>query len=474
MSNKQELDANQLQGWTISAAIKKPAFRLQLLKRGRSADFVGANRVLFDALEGQTDGGKFDILAYLDAVGDGGRKRLQEIDGEFLLMPDEYVFDSWLDKIVENSHRRDAFAKLQNAAARIERGDTVDDVFGELAQALYNDRQRANADMVTLSAGVDRVGSTLAQWESGDQHVDTIPTGFAKVDRILGGMLRKNITTIGARPGAGKTQLALQIARNMALWAQSKKRDSVIVVFSAEMGVEQLVFRLASCASGVPLDAMKTNTATPEQKAEFRKALDFIRTLNIVIDETPAPTTAQMFVRVAIEAMLHGDGVDAVVFDYIELAGEKSNETEDARIGNIMRGLKVIAKCFNCVVVALSQLNRKVEDRNNKIPGRADLRGSGWIEALSQTIILMMRPDYYAENVDDKPVAYENSTLEKMAEKLGENAVRVDVAKNRDGKTGMTVLRFAASITRFYEDTSDSLANAKRRIEAKEAQRGTR
>lgn len=299
----------------------------------------------------------------------------------------------------------------------------------------------------------------LARWEGGDIHVDTVPTGFAALDRVLGGLCRKNVTVLAARPGIGKTQLALQITRNVALRIKSLKRDAVAIVFSAEMSMEQCIIRLAQAASGVPKSVLRDNTATPEQKAQFNKALDLIRDLPILVDETPAPTTAQMFIRIAVEAMLHKDGVDLVVFDYLELAGDKGGEREEARLGEIMRGLKIIAKHFNCPVLVLSQLNRKVEERPSKRPESPDLRSSGWVEALSQQIIMLTRPDYYATETGGQLV-YQTSELRQLADRLGPNAAIVDITKNRDDSTGTVVLRFAAPITLFYEDAPKTQAKA--------------
>lgn len=462
MTDKKEITERQYQGWSISAALKRPAYRLQLIKRCRTDDFIGTDRILFDGLSGQETHGKFDILAFQKAIGDEGKKRLAEIEGEFLLMPDEYVFEDWVNNILEHSQQRNAGAQLQLAIGRIKKGEKVEAVFGDLALSFYRDHQRNSTNVIPLSAGVDQALATLKIWESGDPYVDCVPTGFAKIDRKLGGLMRKNLTTVGARPGAGKTQWALQVARNISLWARSRKRASVVVIFSAEMSLEQLTMRLASCASGVPSDDLKNNVATPEQKAEFNKSLEFMRDLPIVVDETPSPTTAQMFIRVAVEAMLHKDGVDLVVFDYLELAGDTGANTEEARIGNIMRGLKVIAKCFNCPVIPISQLNREVEKRESRIPELSDLRGSGWIEALSQAVIFIMRPDYYAEKSDDGTVSYPNKELQAMADRLGPQAARFEISKNRDGSTGIVILRFDEPITRFYEDGDKTQATLRK------------
>ncbi len=462
MTDKKQLTERQYQGWTISAALKKPAYRLQLVKRCRSEDFVGADRILFDGLSGQETHGKFDILAYQKAIGDEGKKRLTEIEGEFLLMPDEFVFDDWIKNIIVNAQRRRATTDLQLAMDRIKKGEAPETVYGDLALSLYREQQRVSSNMLPLREGVNQVRGTIAKHEAGDPYIDLVPTGFARIDRILRGMSRKNVTSLAGRPGSGKTQWALQVSRNVALWARSRKRDSVVIIFSAEMSLQQLTMRLASCASGVPSDAIRDNTATPEQKEAFNKALEFMEDLPIVIDETPSPTTAQMFIRVAVEAMLHKDGVDMVVFDYLELAGDTSTSTEEARLGNIMRGLKIIAKCFNCAVLAISQLNRDVEKRESRIPEPSDLRGSGWIEALSQALVFIMRPEFYATVADNGTVEYPNTTLDKMSQTLGPKAARFEIPKNRDGGTGIAILRFDAPITRFYEDGDPTQATLRK------------
>lgn len=450
--NKQELTAQQYQGWSIAAALKRPQYRLKLAQECTLDDFTGPDRVLFEALCGQKSSGKFDILRFNEEIGAAGQKRMAEIDAEYLITPDEYVFDDWVKNILLNSERRNASKTLQLAMKRLQDGEDVEAVYGDVALALYRGRQRTSTHMVNIGVGVDRVLANMKQWESGERHIDTVPTGFRRVDRILGGMLRKHVITVAGRPGAGKTQWAIQVARNVALWAKSKKRDSVIVIFSAEMSLEQLTMRLASCASGVPIDLLKENKATDSQKKAFKEALAFIRELNIRVDETPSPTTAQMFIRCAVEAMLHKDGIDQVIFDYLELAGDKNTDREEARLGGIMRGLKLIAKIFNCAVMVISQLNRKVEERPNKQPECSDLRGSGWVEALSQQIVLLMRPEHYGEETAPGCFEYPNKELRELAQILGPKAARFEIGKNRDGSTGVATLRFEAIITRFYED----------------------
>lgn len=453
----------QTQGWTISAALKKPAYRLQLVRRLQPDDFVGIDRRLFEAVAQQDAHGKFDILVFQKALGGPGDpafKRFEAIEGEFLAMPDQYAYDDWIKAILAFSERRAASNTLQLAMGRLKKNEPVEVVIGDVVTALSHGRRAADSEtLVSVEQGVFKVAGMLARWGGGEKYVDTVPTGFSSLDRILGGLCRKNVTTLAARPGIGKTQLALQISRNVALRIKSLKRDAVVVIFSAEMSMEQCIIRLAQAASGVPKNVLRDNTATPEQKAQFNKALDLIRELPILVDETPAPTTAQMFIRIAVEAMLRKDGVDLVVFDYLELAGDKGSEREEARLGEIMRGLKIIAKHFNCPVLVLSQLNRKVEDRANKRPESPDLRSSGWVEALSQQIIMLTRPDYYATQTGGQLV-YQTNELRQLADRLGPNAAIVDITKNRDDGVGTVILRFDAPITRFYEDEPKSQAKA--------------
>jgi replicative DNA helicase len=444
----------QTQGWTISAALKKPAFRLQMVRRLRPDDFVGIDRRLFEAVAQQDAHGKFDVLAFTKALGgpnDAAYKRFEAIEGEFLAMPDQYAYEDWIKTILSYSERRRAAVILQSGMDRLKKKeDAVRDVLGDMLIELTSTRRQASETMATMDSGVNKALDTMDRWDKGEL-VDTVPTGFATLDRILGGLVRKNVTTEAARPGIGKTQLAIQIARNVALWAKSRKRDSVVIIFSAEMSFEQLIFRLAQAASGVPKDKLKDKTATPEEREKFTKALEFMRDLPIVVDEQPSPTTLQMFINVAVETILHKDGVDLIVFDYVELAGDKNEEREEARLGAIMRGLKVMAKHFNCPVLVLSQLNRKVEERPSKRPELQDLRSSGWVEALSQSVIMMTRPDYYAQDTNGV-LTYPTKDLRQIVEKVGEKAAIIDIPKNRDGATGTVILRFDAPITRFYED----------------------
>ncbi len=478
------------QGWALSAAFKRADLRAMLGRQCAADDFVGIDRTLFEALMDSPGG--FDPLAFSEAIGDKGRQRLLEIEGQFMQMPDAQTFARWVASLRAVAEKRQMARALELATRRIG-GEPVEAVTGDLLQQMGDIRARALGEtLIPLSAAVERVRALIARWQSGQEHAETVPTGFADLDRVLGGLERKHIATLGGRPGMGKSQLALQIARNVALWAQGQERDSAVIVFSAEMTVERLVLRLASAATGVSARSIRQGRTSEREAAAYQGALDALAGLPIRIDETPGPTTSQMLNRVAFEALRHAGGIDLVVFDYLELAGEQ-DEKEDARIGQIVRGLKLIAKRFNCPVLALSQLNREVEKRPGRIPQLSDLRASGWIEALSQQVLLIMRPDAYAaRDPQSGRLAYENATLEEMARRLGEGAALVEIPKNRDGETGRVVLRFRPGSTQFAErltpqpplhewrggverseigvrpGASDSLEEARRRIEQKE------
>lgn len=455
-----------VQGWTLSAALKDPE-RMGLLFRHLDAeDFTGPERDIFDAMV-TANNGHFDTLVFNDALSEAARKRFYSVERDYQDIADPLTFQAWIKTIKEASETRLISSALSLAGAQLAAGEKADAVLSDLLLEVNRARERNKGEtLVSMKVGVARVRDIMAQWEQGRPDVETVPTGFGELDRLTGGLTRKHITILGGRPGMGKTQFVLQIAHKAALWAKGQNRDAAVIIFSAEMSTDRLIMRLASSISGVSTRAMRNNTADEYDKKAYSNALKQLEELNISVDETPDPTTAQMLSRVAMEALAHKDGVDLVIFDYLELAGETQgkNGTGDERIGRIMRGLKVIAKRYNCAVMALSHLNREVEQRPTRLPELSDLRSSGWVENLAQSVWFIMRPAAYGKEIKPGVWEYVTESVKALTEKkgYGPDATIIDVPKNRDGATGRVVMHFTAEITRIAE--SADMPGADRKV----------
>lgn len=445
------------QGGVIGAAWMSAKRRALMLSRVKPADFVGPDRVLAEALAGQGEGERFDYLVAESQLDDGARERLMAIQGALADVPDMRDFDRWLKVIEDTSILRQMHSSLGELRERITPDADPRQVMSSVVMSMVNINSRATSEVKRIDEAVDAALEIVEAWRQGDKFVNAVPTGFAKLDRSLGGLARRHICTLAARPGRGKTQESLQILRNVAHRIKVEHRDAVVIIFSAEMTEEELVLRLAQTTSGVSTEWVREGTrpdGTPLKDAErerYIKALNDMRGLPFVIDPTASPTTVHMYRQVAAQRALHKDGVDLVVFDYLELAGDVGGRgaNETTRVGIVMRGLKKVAKDHNCAVLVIAQLNRNVDKKDNRLPELDDLRQSGDIEALSQQVIFIDWPDSYKTADGELPRAVQKRS--EFYAKYNGNAGFI-IAKNRNGRSRTTIImRFTPHITRFEE-----------------------
>jgi replicative DNA helicase len=291
---------------------------------------------------------------------------------------------------------------------------------------------------------MDDVVADLELWRSG-AGVDGMATGFDDLDRIYR-MKPGELTLISARPSMGKSALAMALAESAA----RNYGDGCVLVFSAEMTDKSLAHRMAAGAASVNGQRLSMGVADRE---EYQDTIDRARALKglpIYIDDSSQISTEQMYYRTAMLNAKHK--VNLVLFDFVELGADQAdrNSGEEQRISKIARGLKAIAKNLNVPVVALSQLNREVENRENKLPILSDLRYSGMLEQVADVVMFIMRPEYY---IAKKQVCFldEEAGEPKPADlhPHAKGVAYVIIAKQRNGATGRVNLQFTARYTRF-------------------------
>lgn len=454
------------QGGVIGGAWMSRRLQALLAARLHPQDFVGPDRKLAEALIGEGTAVTFDYLTAESKLDDAARERLTAIQAALLDTPGLRDYNRWMQTIEDESILRQMDAALAQVKGEIKPGANPRQLMSDTVLRLVKINARTTSEIKQIDEAVDRALEMVKAWEEGEKFVNAVPTGFGWLDRLLGGLTRGHICTLGARPSRGKTQFALQIARNAALRIQAEKRDAVVVVFSAEMTEEELAIRLAQTASGVSSEWLRENKKPDGSKPSdierkrFRDALTAQKGLPMVIDPNSSPTTSHMYRQVAAQMALHKDGVDLVVFDYIELAGNTGgkNANETNRLGVIMRGLKQMAKDHNCALLILSQLNRNVDNRPSRMPELDDLRQSGDIEALSQQVLFIDWPDSY-KTLDGYPSKEVRERAEKYQRTYGAN-MAIMIAKNRNGRARRIVpLNFTPDITRF-EEVGESEAEA--------------
>ena len=296
-----------------------------------------------------------------------------------------------------------------------------------------------------------------------DEGIVGVPTGLRDLDDRLGGLHKSDLIIIAGRPGMGKTALATNIAFNAAKSLQDKGKKSSVAFFSLEMSSEQLSTRILAEQSRIKSNDIRRGRISEEQFDKFIETSKNIAELPLLIDETPAISIAAMSNRARRLKRKEG-GLDLIVVDYIQLMRGSSN-LKDGRvqeISEITQGLKALAKELSVPVVALSQLSRAVEQRDNKKPQLSDLRESGSIEQDADVVMFIYRQEYYEERSEPKSSGTESSVsfherYIKWQENLKncKNIADLIVAKQRHGPIGSLQLHFNAKFTKFSNLTDE-------------------
>ena len=277
-----------------------------------------------------------------------------------------------------------------------------------------------------------------------------VPTGLRDLDDRLGGLHKSDLIIIAGRPGMGKTALATNISFNAAQKLQDSGRKSCIAFFSLEMSSEQLSTRILAEQSRIKSNDIRRGRISDEQFDKFIETSKNISELPLFIDETPAITIAALSNRARRIKRIHG--LDMIVVDYIQLMRGTMNY-KDGRVqevSEITQGLKALAKELSVPVVALSQLSRQVEQRDNKKPQLSDLRESGSIEQDADVVMFVYREAYYLENKEPRPATVEHAEWQAKMNEVS-NLAEIIIGKQRHGPTGMLMLEFEAMFTKFKD-----------------------
>jgi replicative DNA helicase len=253
-----------------------------------------------------------------------------------------------------------------------------------------------------------------------------LTTGFIDLDRMTSGLQSSDLVIVAGRPSMGKTSFAMNLVENAALAS-----DRPIMIFSMEMPAEQLVIRMLSSLGRIDQSRVRTGKLEQDDWPKLSSATEKLKDTQIFIDDTPALTPTELRSRVRRLVREQGD-LGMIMVDYLQLmrvAGSKEGRT--AEISEISRSLKALAKEFKVPVVALSQLNRALEQRPNKRPVNSDLRESGAIEQDADVIMFIYRDEVYNEDSPDQGVA------------------EIIIGKQRNGPIGPCRLSFQGQFTRF-------------------------
>ncbi len=280
-----------------------------------------------------------------------------------------------------------------------------------------------------------------------------VPTGLRDLDDRLGGLHQSDLVIIAGRPSMGKTALATNIAFNAASKLQERKKKSTVAFFSLEMSSEQLSTRILAEQSRIKSNDIRRGKISEEQFDKFIETSKNISELPLFIDETPAITIAALSNRARRIKRIYG--LDLIVVDYIQLMRAVNNKDGRVQeISEITQGLKALAKELAVPVLALSQLSRAVEQRDDKKPLLSDLRESGSIEQDADVVMFVYREAYYLERKEPRPATVEHAEWQAKMNEVS-NLAEVMIGKQRHGPTGSVSLEFEAMFTKF-RDTQNS------------------
>ncbi len=349
--------------------------------------------------------------------------------------------------------------EISAKASKVEVASEPKEQIVEAEQALYKLAEAGNSDQgfqSFLRAVTDAVNQANAAYQR-DGGLAGISTGLTDMDKKLGGLHKSDLLILAGRPSMGKTSLATNIAFNMAkAYRKGKLHDGsegavnggVVGFFSLEMSAEQLAARILSEAAEVPSEQIRRGDMT---ETEFRRFVEAAKTLEacpLFIDDTAALPISQLAARARRLKREHG--LDCLIVDYLQLV--RPATAKDSRVNEaseITQGLKAIAKELDIPVVALSQLSRQVENREDKRPQLSDLRESGSIEQDADVVMFVFREEYYKER--EKPGDHDLEGMAKWQEEMERLHGRAEVVigKQRHGPIGTVELSFEGQFTRF-------------------------
>lgn len=391
-----------------------------------------SHRVIFRVIQELFEKNEpIDLITVADLLGE--KSQLEAVGGATYL--------ATLVDTVPSATNVGAYAKIVNEKALLRRliqaaneisawcyggGKSVEEVLDHAEASIFSiTENRIRSSYSPIKEIVKKSIETIESLQENRELVTGVPCHYTDLDKLTAGFQRSDLIIIAARPSMGKTALALNIARNAAL-----QSGVPVGIFSLEMSKDQLAMRLLCAEARVDSHKIRTGFLSQQECAKMITAAGSFMDAPIYIDDTPAISTLEL--RAKARRMMADRGLGLVVVDYLQLMrGREGTERREQEISEISRGLKALAKELNIPVIALSQLNRKVEERNNKRPQLSDLRESGAIEQDADVIAFIYRDEVYNPDTPDKGIA------------------EIIIGKQRNGPTGEVKLAYINSYTRF-------------------------
>jgi len=386
-----------------------------LINANRAADVI----TVFEHLQTQGKADEIGGLAYLNSLAQ--------------YVPSSANIRRYAEIVRERSILRKLISVSDEIAtsAMSTKGKPVPLILDEAEQKIFNigeEGARMRQGFQSMGNLVVQLLDRVEEMSQNPNDITGVPTGFFDLDRMTSGMQAGDLIVLAARPSMGKTALAINIAENVAL-----KEGLPVAVFSMEMGASQLAIRIVGSIGRIDQTRLRTGKLLDEEWPRLTEAVERLRNVSLSIDETPGLTPSELRANARRLARSCGK-LGLVVVDYLQLmTGSRGSDGDNraTELGEISRGLQMLAKELQCPVIALSQLNRGVEQRTDKRPMMSDLRESGAIEQDADVIMFIYRDDYYNKDSKEPGVA------------------EIIIGKQRNGPTGTVKLTFLKPITKF-------------------------
>lgn len=337
-------------------------------------------------------------------------------------------------KIVsEKAMLRDIISKLTDTVNMAYEGNDSDEIIATAEKALVDINEHSNRSGFRKISDVLKVNYENLELRSQQtSDVTGLPTGFRDLDRITTGLHPDQLIILAARPAVGKTAFVLNIAQNVGT-----KQNRPVAIFSLEMGAESLVDRMLAAEGMVDSHSLRTGQLTDQDWNNVTIAQGALADAPIYIDDTPGIKITEIRARSRKLSQEVDDGLGLIVIDYLQLISGTRPENRQQEVSEISRQLKILAKELKVPVIALSQLSRGVEQRQDKRPVLSDIRESGSIEQDADIVAFLYRDDYYRREGEEAEEIVEDNTVEVILE------------KNRAGARGTVKLMFQKEYNKF-------------------------
>jgi replicative DNA helicase len=397
------------------------------------------HRLIYAAIGALVNAGKpADVITVFEHMKSQGRA--EEIGGlAYLNSLAQYVPSaSNIRRYAEIVRDRSILRKLVTASDEIAtnafnpKGRPVSEIVDESEQKIFNigeQGKRNKQGFQSMDTLVVSLLDRVQEMADNPNDVTGVRSGFYDLDRMTAGLQAGDLIVLAARPSMGKTALAINIAEHVAL-----NEGLPVAVFSMEMGAAQLAVRIVGSIGRIDQGHLRTGKLTDDEWPRLSEAIEKLRTISLHIDESPGLNSSEVRANARRLSRQYGQ-LGLIVVDYLQLMSGSSSDGGDNRateLGEISRGLKMLARELKCPVIALSQLNRSVEQRPDKRPMMSDLRESGAIEQDADIIMFIYRDEYYTKEACKEP-----------------GVAEVIIAKQRNGPTGTVKLAFLRHITKF-------------------------